>query len=185
MADRLDVGSSQRDVVEFQDALRGVVGELQSPLGIDHDDPLEHPRQNGLHVTAIASLLGQPTSDFMDGLVERPGDLTQFVVAEVDSSRREVARTVATGQGYDAPHPLADPSSGVALSGAPLTVAAFSHGLPGSWGGYIVSVGLALFAFSTILGWSYYGERAISYLIGEKAITQYRSIAAGRTKPSL
>lgn len=69
---------------------------------------------------------------------------------------------------------VTDAASGVALSGAPLTVAAFSHGLPGSWGGYIVSVGLALFAFSTILGWSYYGERAISYLIGEKAITPYR-----------
>lgn len=69
---------------------------------------------------------------------------------------------------------MTDPSSGLALSGAPLTVAAFSHGLPGNWGGYIVSVGLALFAFSTILGWSYYGERSISYLLGEKVITPYR-----------
>jgi AGCS family alanine or glycine:cation symporter len=71
---------------------------------------------------------------------------------------------------------VTDPASGAALSGAPLTVAAFSHGLPGNWGGYIVAVGLALFAFSTILGWSYYGERSISYLLGEKAITPYRIV---------
>ena len=69
---------------------------------------------------------------------------------------------------------MTDPATGAALSGAPLTVAAFSHGLPGSWGGYIVALGLAFFAFSTILGWSYYGERAISYLLGDKAITPYR-----------
>lgn len=69
---------------------------------------------------------------------------------------------------------VADPATGVALSGAPLTVVAFSHGLPGNLGGYIVAIGLALFAFSTILGWSYYGERAISYLLGEKVITPYR-----------
>lgn len=67
-------------------------------------------------------------------------------------------------------------AAGQALSGAPLTVAAFSHGLPGQWGGYIVSLGLAFFAFSTILGWSYYGERAISYLVGDWAITPYRFI---------
>jgi len=58
-------------------------------------------------------------------------------------------------------------SSGVWRSGdtgAPLTVAAFSHGLPGEWGGIIVTIGLVLFAYSTILGWSYYGEKAFEYL---------------------
>jgi AGCS family alanine or glycine:cation symporter len=67
-----------------------------------------------------------------------------------------------------------DPTTGKAFTGSPLTVQAFSTGLPGSWGGYIVSVGLALFAFSTILGWSYYGERAIEYLLGIRAILPYR-----------
>src|SRR5690606_41745093 len=36
-------------------------------------------------------------------------------------------------------------------------------GLPGNWGGSIVALGLAFFAFSTILGWAYYGERSIEY----------------------
>ncbi|HEY8378060.1 MAG TPA: alanine:cation symporter family protein, partial [Nannocystis sp.] len=39
---------------------------------------------------------------------------------------------------------------------------------------YVVSLGLAFFAFSTILGWAYYGERAIEYLIGVSAIVPYR-----------
>ena len=60
------------------------------------------------------------------------------------------------------------------LNGAPLTAAAFSAGLPGEWGGYVVTVSLTMFAFSTILGWSYYGEKSIEYLMGEKAILPYR-----------
>ena len=46
-------------------------------------------------------------------------------------------------------------------TGAALTTRAFSTGLPGTWGGSIVALALALFAFSTILGWSYYGEKAL------------------------
>jgi AGCS family alanine or glycine:cation symporter len=67
-----------------------------------------------------------------------------------------------------------NPETGAAFTGAPLTAVAFSTGLPGQWGGYIVAIGLALFAFSTILGWGYYGERAIEYLIGVKFILPYR-----------
>src|SRR5690606_21221655 len=44
-------------------------------------------------------------------------------------------------------------------TGAALTSQAFSTGLPGTWGGIIVAVSLALFAYSTLVGWSYYGEK--------------------------
>ena len=64
-------------------------------------------------------------------------------------------------------------------NGAPLTQLAFREGLPGEWGGYIVSTSLALFAFSTILGWSYYGEKSIEYLFGERAILPYRLVFIG------
>ncbi len=67
-----------------------------------------------------------------------------------------------------------DPATGRGFTGSPLTIEAFSTGLPGAWGGAIVSIGLALFAYSTILGWSYYGERAIEYLLGAKSILPYR-----------
>lgn len=62
-------------------------------------------------------------------------------------------------------------------TGAALTTSAFSTGLPGTWGGIIVAVGLALFAYSTLLGWSYYGEKALEYLFGSvKPIPIYRVI---------
>ncbi len=59
-------------------------------------------------------------------------------------------------------------------SGAALTTQAFDSTIPG--GGYIVSIGVMLFAFSTLIGWSYYGERSAEYLFGPKAITPYRII---------
>ncbi len=60
--------------------------------------------------------------------------------------------------------------------GAELTSLAFSNGLPGVWGGIIVAIGLILFAYSTMLGWSYYGEKSIEYLFGEKAVRPYRFV---------
>ncbi len=68
-------------------------------------------------------------------------------------------------------------SSGVwdtGLTGAQLTTAAFSHGLPGTSGGIVVALGLIFFAYSTILGWSYYGEKALEYLLGPKLVKPYR-----------
>lgn len=67
-----------------------------------------------------------------------------------------------------------DPITQAGYTGAPLTAQAFATGLPGQWGGTIVSLSLAFFAFSTILGWAYYGERSIEYLLGERAIFPYR-----------
>jgi AGCS family alanine or glycine:cation symporter len=57
-------------------------------------------------------------------------------------------------------------------TGAELTSMAFRAGFTG--GAYIVTIGLVLFAYSTILGWSYYGEKSIEYLFGEGAIKPYR-----------
>ena len=58
-------------------------------------------------------------------------------------------------------------------SGAALTTMAFDASLP-VIGGYIVAIGVLLFAYSTILSWSYYGERCLEFLFGPKAITPYR-----------
>jgi AGCS family alanine or glycine:cation symporter len=59
-------------------------------------------------------------------------------------------------------------------TGAELTTRAFAAGLPGTWGGLVVTGGLVLFAFSTIIGWSYYGETGIVYLLGSRAAVPYR-----------
>ena len=59
------------------------------------------------------------------------------------------------------------------LNGAALTNAAFQDVFP-AVGGYMLMVGLVLFAFTTILGWNYYGERCWEYLFGTKSILFYR-----------
>jgi len=59
-------------------------------------------------------------------------------------------------------------------SGADLSIAAFNSGIPGT--GWIVLVGLVVFAFTTVLGWSFYGERCAEYLFGIKAILPFRFV---------
>lgn len=59
-------------------------------------------------------------------------------------------------------------------TGAELTTSAFAAGMPG--GQYVVTVGIILFAYSTMLGWCYYGEKSIEYLFGVKSIMPYRIV---------
>ncbi|RJL35430.1 alanine/glycine:cation symporter family protein [Bailinhaonella thermotolerans] len=61
-------------------------------------------------------------------------------------------------------------------TGAPLTTLAFSDGLPGQWGGIVVTIGLVFFAYSTLLGWAYYGERCMDRLFGRVAVAPYRVV---------
>lgn len=63
-------------------------------------------------------------------------------------------------------------ANGKMLNGAALVLKVFSTNLPG--GAYIVSVGLFLFAFTTVIAWAYYGEKCFEYLFGEKAIIPFR-----------
>ena len=63
------------------------------------------------------------------------------------------------------------------LEGAEMTTLAFQRGLPFAvLGKYIVNIGLIFFAFTTIIGWNYYGERCIEYLIGVKGIKLYKLV---------
>lgn len=72
--------------------------------------------------------------------------------------------------------------SGIVVTGkslihsVPLTTVAFTRGFFGDFGQYIVAVGLMLFAFSTAIAWSYYGDRAMTYLFGPKSVTPYRVV---------
>ena len=65
------------------------------------------------------------------------------------------------------------------LHSVPLTTEAFKRSFLGDYGQYIVSVGLVLFAFSTAIAWSYYGDRAMTYLFGAKSVTPYRVVYVG------
>jgi len=59
------------------------------------------------------------------------------------------------------------------LTGVDLTAAAFDYAIPG-FGGVFVPVAVFLFAYSTLLSWSYYGEQAVSYLFGQKGLLPYK-----------
>jgi AGCS family alanine or glycine:cation symporter len=72
---------------------------------------------------------------------------------------------------------LRNPSAAEGLKGAALTKVAFTQ-IP-IVGPIILTVGLFTFVFSTILGWSYYGERAVEYLFGKKGIVPYRVLWVG------
>lgn len=61
------------------------------------------------------------------------------------------------------------------LNGAALTNSVFAMAYP-VMGSFILCIGLVLFAFTTILGWNYYGERCIEYLVGVKGILPYRLV---------
>jgi AGCS family alanine or glycine:cation symporter len=66
-------------------------------------------------------------------------------------------------------------TSQCAINGALLTSHAFGSGIgAASVGKYIVNIGILLFAFTTIIGWNYYGEKCTQYLCGMKAIVPYK-----------
>jgi AGCS family alanine or glycine:cation symporter len=62
------------------------------------------------------------------------------------------------------------------LHSVPLTAKAFEQSFLGKYGQYAVTIGLVLFAFSTALAWSYYGDRGVTYLFGLRWVTPYRVV---------
>jgi AGCS family alanine or glycine:cation symporter len=62
------------------------------------------------------------------------------------------------------------------LHSAPLTTIAFGRGLLGDLGTFIIPISLLLFAFSTAIAWSYYGDRAVTFLWGVKYVRYYRML---------
>ncbi len=67
---------------------------------------------------------------------------------------------------------------GAPLNGSPMTTYAFQEGLAflGGYGGYIVTASVFLFAVSTMISWSYYGDRAVQYLFGNRFVMPYRYV---------
>ena len=65
---------------------------------------------------------------------------------------------------------------GSTLNASPLTAYAFKIGLPflNGYGNYIITAAVLLFATSTMIAWSYYGDRSIQYLFGDKVIMPYK-----------
>jgi AGCS family alanine or glycine:cation symporter len=110
-------------------------------------------------------------------------DLTLFVSRSVaedftfSDGRENFSGNINVMNGrWQPPSPSVSVTGRSLLHSAPLTTAAFTRSILGDWGKYIVSIGLLLFAFSTAISWSYYGDRAVTYLVGPNYVIYYRII---------
>jgi alanine or glycine:cation symporter, AGCS family len=129
--------------------------------------------------TSARSYSGQV--NLAGGVVQNQNDFTllharsfaENVVFSRDGEPITGAVTVSDGQLDDQAIALRGRSL---LHSVPLTTQAYTTGLFGEAGKYIVSIGLMLFAFSTAIAWSYYGDRAMTYLFGPKSVLPYRVI---------
>ncbi len=119
----------------------------------------------GLGSAPIAHGAAQTKEPVREGLVAMLGPFIDTIVICTMTAMVILTTNAFTLTGAD----------GNALTGAVLTAKAFNMGLPGP-GDYIVSIGIIFFAFSTAISWSYYGDRCVDYLFGEKMVMPYRVI---------
>lgn len=121
--------------------------------------------ESGLGSAPIAAAAAQTTHPVRQGLVSMTQTFIDTIL--VVSMTGIVIITTGVWNRVDA-------STGEQLNAAVMTGEAFAQGLPGQWGHWIVTSGIVFFAFSTILGWCYYGERNIERLVGVRAVMPYR-----------
>ena len=115
--------------------------------------------ESGLGSAPIAAAAAQTKEPVRQGLISMTGTFLDTIIVCTMTG----IVLVLTGA-WQAP----------GMEGAAVTNYAFSQGLGSSIGATIVTVGLLFFAFTTILGWCYYGERCFVYLVGIKGIKFYR-----------
>lgn len=121
--------------------------------------------ESGMGSAAIAAASAQTTHPVRQGLVSMTQTFIDTIIV-VSCTGLVIVTTGVWGQ--------IDPATGQQISAAIMTGEAFTHGLPGEWGHWIVTIGLVLFAYSTILGWAYYGERNVERLFGLRAVMPFR-----------
>lgn len=133
--------------------------------------PAEIVIQDGLPVVATP---GDSRFSWHDVRVDRfftdPAQTQPFTGRIIPGEQRAVD---ASGQEYRILY------GNAVETGAPLTQLGFEKGLPGKFGKYIVFLGVLLFAISTAISWSYYGDRCANYLFGVKAVMPYRMVYVG------
>ncbi|MDA3146546.1 sodium:alanine symporter family protein [Leucobacter sp. UCMA 4100] len=123
--------------------------------------------ESGMGSAAIAAASAQTSHPVRQGLVS----MTQTFIDTIIVVTMTGLVIITTGTWS-----MVDPDTGEQISKALMTGEAFSHGLPGEWGHWIVTIGVIMFAYSTILGWSYYGERNAVRIFGRKATIPFRII---------
>lgn len=118
----------------------------------------------GLGSAAIAHAAAQTNNPVRQGIIAMLGTFIDTIVVCTMTALVILTSGAWTAVG----------ENGGGLTGAVLTSHAFDTSIPG--GQYIVTIALAIFAFTTILGWSYYGERCWQYLFSEKTLIIYRGL---------
>ncbi len=121
--------------------------------------------ESGLGSAAIAAAAAQTSHPVRQGLVSMTQTFIDTII--VVSFTGLVIITTGTWN-------QVDPTTGEQIPATLMTGEAFSYGLPGQWGHWVVTIGLVLFAFSTMLAWSYYGERNIERLFGRWLVMPFR-----------
>lgn len=116
----------------------------------------------GLGISSIAAAAAKTDSPGRQAMITMTGALVSTIIV-CTITGLVLAVTGVLGQ---------NGSNGEMLNGAPLAIKAFSSTIPG--GEYIVTIGLILFAYSTVLAWAYYGEKCFEYLFGEGSVIIYR-----------
>ena len=118
--------------------------------------------ESGLGSAAIAHAAATTNSPVRQGIIAMLGTFIDTLVVCTMTALVILTSGAWTMTGAD----------GSGLTGAVLTSTGFQHSIAG--GQYIVTIALAVFAFTTILGWSYYGERCWQYLFSERTLLFYR-----------
>lgn len=118
----------------------------------------------GLGISSIAAAAARTDSPGRQAMITMTGALLSTVIVCTMTGLVLAVTNVHGGVG-----PNGDP-----LSGATMAITAFNSTIIG--GQYIVTIGLILFAFSTVIAWGYYGEKCFEYLLGERAVLPYRII---------
>src|SRR5699024_5620314 len=123
--------------------------------------------ESGLGSAPIAAAAAKTSHPGRQGLVS----MTQTLIGTTIVASFTGLTSSATGTWDEI-----DPATGEQISAALMTGEAFSHGLPGHWGHWVVTLGIVLFAFSTLLGWSYYGDRNVERLVGRRGVLPFRIV---------
>jgi AGCS family alanine or glycine:cation symporter len=152
------------------------------------DDNPQHVAQLFAHLDLVPPE-NDPVKPFSGEVHVRDGRLQGTDITVIHNrSVAEDVQVLAAGELYTGSLSIEDGSlatAGVTLLGksllhsVPLTAQAFQASFFGIFGEYVVTVGLVLFAFSTALAWSYYGDRAVTYLWGTQWVTIYRVAYVG------
>lgn len=120
----------------------------------------------GLGISSIAAAAAKTDSPGRQALITMTGALiSTVIVCTMTGLVLAVTNVMGTTR-----------ESGEMLNGASLAISAFNKHIPG--GEYIVTIGLILFAYTTVLAWSYYGEKCCEYLFGERSIMPFRLLFA-------